>query len=219
MEIGFGNLHVIPEYRIETNFQRVNAGSLALAFFHGRDDLFGVLAEVAEFVEIRMEARANDAGISGERRRLVGESAFESVADIGEFVDFVEEKTEQGAAAGGRWRQKISQDGKLSERFPESKKFARRCKAERDAARKTFEILNTFQLFANFSADHGLRNELRDSVEPGVDGLAVNQRAKKPRAQKSRAHSGDGDIERRDDRRGIFTGLVGKNWRDEFEIA
>jgi hypothetical protein len=88
MEIGFGNLHVIAEDGIEADFERIDAGALALALFHCRDDLLGVLAEVAEFIEVRVEAAANDAGIGGKGGRFFGKSAFESFADVGEFVDF-----------------------------------------------------------------------------------------------------------------------------------
>ena len=115
MEIGFRNLHVIAKDLIEADFERADTGTFALTVFHSSDDLFGVLAEVAQFVELGVKAGTNDAGIGSESGRLVGEGAFEAVADVGKFVNFVEEETEKGAAASGRRREEIAQDRKLCE--------------------------------------------------------------------------------------------------------
>ncbi len=76
MQIRFGDLDVIAEYAVEADFERVDAGSFALALFHCGDDLFAVLAEAAEFVELGVKASANDSGIRCKCRRLVGDADF-----------------------------------------------------------------------------------------------------------------------------------------------
>ncbi len=63
-------------------------------------------------------------------------------------------------------------------------------------------------------------HELRDGVEAGFDGFAVDERAKNPGAQQARAHSGDGDIERGEQRGwAAAAGFFGEDRIDEFEIA
>jgi len=64
-----------------------------------------------------------------------------------------------------------------------------------------------------------LCDQLGDSVEASFDGVGIDERAQKPRAQEARAHTGDGDVESSDDGGGVLAGLFGENWRDEFEIA
>src|SRR5258707_3711092 len=100
MQVGLGNFDVVAENMVEADFKRSDVGALALALFHGGDNLLAVLAEVAQLVELGVEAAADDAGIGGESGRLVGEGGFKDLAHIGEFVDLVVEAAEEGAAAG-----------------------------------------------------------------------------------------------------------------------
>ncbi len=169
MEIRLRNLHVVAKNRIEANLQRRDAGAFALALFHGRDNLLAVLAEVAKLVELAVIAAANDAGIVGESRRLVGNGAFEALANVGEFVDLAMQMAEQRAAADRRRRQEILQHRKLYQRFAQRNKFARRCQPESNAAREPFEVLNAAELFANFAAHHGLLHEMRNGLEARFD--------------------------------------------------
>lgn len=140
--------------------------------------MLAVLAEIAKFVELGVKTVADDARIRGESGRFVGKSTFEAFADVRKFIDFVEEKTKKRAATGRRRREEIAQDGKLRERFAKSEEFARRSEAERYAAGEALEILNTFEFLADFAPDDGLLDELRDGVEAGFDGFAVNERTK-----------------------------------------
>src|SRR5258707_224413 len=95
MEIGFGNLHVVAENGVEADFERIDAGAFAFALFHGGDDLFGVLAEIAKLVEVGVKARADDTGVRRERRRLIRESAFEAGADVGKVIEFIVGETQK----------------------------------------------------------------------------------------------------------------------------
>ena len=103
---------------------------------------------------------------------------------------------EKLAAAGGRRRHEVFQDGELGEGFAKSDEFARRGQAKRDAPGKAFEILDALQLLANLAADDSLLNEMGDRGVPRFDGFAVDERAENPGAQQPRAHSGDGYVER-----------------------
>src|SRR5580765_2273986 len=61
---------------------------------------------------------------------------------------------------------------------------------------------------------------MEDRIEARVDGGAINERTKNPGTQKAGAHTGDGDVKSGDERGGsVFAGVVGKNRREEFEVA
>src|SRR6202030_2093712 len=66
VQVGLGNFDVVAENVIEANLQRSDVGALALALFHGGDDLLAVLAEIAQLVELGGKAAAGAAGIGGE---------------------------------------------------------------------------------------------------------------------------------------------------------
>src|SRR5882757_10574657 len=99
MQIGLGNFDVIAEDVIETDFERSDVGALALALFHGSDDLLAVLAEIAQLVEFSVEAGANDARLGGQRGRFIGNGVFKKFADVGEFVDLIVNAAKKIAAA------------------------------------------------------------------------------------------------------------------------
>ncbi len=221
MQVRFRNFNVVAENLVEANFQRADARALALALFHGGDDLFAVLAQVAQLVEFSVIAGANDAGISGESGRFVGDGALKAFADIGEFINFFVEATKKFAATDGRGRHKILQDRELAERFAQSDEFARSGQAQGDAAGEAFEVEDTAEFLANLSANNCLLNEVSDGGEARVDGVAIDERTKKPGAQEARAHPRHGDVQGGDQRGGSrgAAGFLGKNGREQLEIA
>src|SRR5258707_15355972 len=99
-----------------------------------------------------MKAAADDAGIAGERGRLVGEGAFEAVADVAELVDFVMEAAEEFAAAGGRRHHETLEHGKLRGRFGQREKLPGGGEAGRGAAGDALSIGKAAQFFAGFAA-------------------------------------------------------------------
>jgi hypothetical protein len=92
--------------------------------------------------------------------------------------------------------------------------------AEGDAAGEALEVLNAAKLFADFAADHGLLGEVGDGVKTSFDGFAIDEGAENPGAEQAGAHSGDGNVESgHQSGSGVFGGVVGKDGREEFEIA
>jgi len=83
MQVWFRDFNVVAKDLIEANLQRGDSRAFALALFHRGDDLFAVLAQVAELIQLGVIARADHPGIGGQRRRLVGNGAFEPFPNIG----------------------------------------------------------------------------------------------------------------------------------------
>ena len=185
---------------VEANFERVDAGALALALFHRGDDLLAVLAQIAQLVELGVEAVRMIPGSVASAGGSSAMACFEALADVGEFVDFVVEMAQEIAAALWRSGEEIFEHRKLRERFAQGDEFARRGQAERDAAGEALEIEDAAELFADFVAHDGLLDELRDGVEARFDGVAIDQRAQNPGAKQTRAHACDGDVESGEER-------------------
>src|SRR6267142_1273961 len=84
MQVRFRNLNVVSKDLIETNLQRIDSRALALALFHGGDDLLAVLTEIAKFVQFAVIAAADHPGLGGQGRRVVGDGTLEALADVGQ---------------------------------------------------------------------------------------------------------------------------------------
>src|SRR2546429_472294 len=151
---------------------------------------------VAKFIELVMVTAADYAGVGGQGRRLIGDGAFEPIAHVGEFVDFLMKVTEEFAAARGRRREEILQHRELYERLAQRHELARSRQTQRDPAGEPLEVEDAFEFLADFAAHDGLLDEVSDGIEAGVDGLAVDERAEDPGAQESRAHAGHGGVKR-----------------------
>ena len=115
-----------------------------------------MLAEVAQLIQLGVIAGANNAGIGGKSRWIVGDGALEAFADVGEFVDFVVEAAEEFAPARRGRDHEILQHRELAERFAQRDEFARSGQAQCDAAGEAFQVQNSAKFLANFSSHHGL---------------------------------------------------------------
>jgi hypothetical protein len=114
---------------VEANFERADAGALALALFHRGDDVLAVLAQIAQLIKLGVIATADNAGIGREGGRLVGNGALEALAHVGELIDLVVEEAEEVAAAFGRSGEKIFEHGDGRERFSKGNQFPGRGEA------------------------------------------------------------------------------------------
>src|ERR1700674_2729027 len=194
MQVSFRNFNVVAKDLIEANLERPDARAFALALFHSGDNLLAVLAEVTKFIQLGMVTAANHARIGGQGRRLVGDGAFQPIANVGEFVDFLMKLTKQFAAAGGLRRKKNLQHRKLDERLAQRHEFARSRKPQSDPAGEPLEVEDAFEFLADFAAHDGLLDEVRHGIETGLNGLDVDERAKEPGAQEARTHAGHGGV-------------------------
>src|SRR6266480_4210516 len=96
------------------------------------------------------------------------------------------------AAATGRSVEKILEDRDLRKRFAERDEFVGCSETQSDAAREALEVEDAAEFFADFAADDGLLDEMLDGVEASFDGVAIDERAKNPRAEEAGAHASDG---------------------------
>ena len=221
VQIRFRNLDVIPEDLIEPNLQRIDPRPFSFALFHGGDNLFAVLAQVAELVQLAVIAAADHPGFGGQGRRIVGDGTLEPLADVGEFVELLVEMTKKLAAACGLRCEEILEHGKLRERFAQGHELAWGREAKCNAAGEALQVENAFELFADFAAHDGLLDKVRDRIEARIDRFPINQWTKHPGAQETRAHAGDRGVQRGDQRGGgsRASRFLGKDGRKQFEIA
>src|SRR6266571_3128250 len=208
MQIRFRDFDVVAKNLIETNLERSDVGALALPVFHGGNDMLAVLAEIAKFVKLGVIAAANYPRIGGQGRRLIGNGAFEALADIRELVDLLVEVAKKFAATNRGRREKILQHRQLRKRLAKRDQLAGRGKTQCDAAGEPLKVEDSFELFANFAANHDLLYEMRDCIQAGLDGFAADQRAKDPGAQQARAHARNGNV-KRGNQRGRAAGAGG----------
>src|SRR5260221_90612 len=69
MQVGLGNFDVVAEDMVKADFERRDIGALALALFHGSDDLLAVLAEVAQLVELGQHSKQIIASMEERERK------------------------------------------------------------------------------------------------------------------------------------------------------
>src|SRR5205814_4517722 len=131
------------------------------------------------------------------------------------------ELPKQFAAASRRRREKLFQHRKLRERLPQRHQFARRRKAQGDAAGEPFEVQDALELLADLSANDSLLDEVRDGIKTALDGLTLNERPEKPGAQQARAHAGYSGVQRSDKRRrtACSRNFLGEDGGKQLQVA
>ena len=154
-------------------------------------------ADVAQGIEIAVDAVADHAAVAGQRRRLLDQRRGERVADVGEIVQFPDQALDERR----RHRLEHEPDARdRGERLPQRDQVARPGRANRHPADEPLEVVDGAQRVAQAAALGGLERELLDRVEPILDPLERRQRAHQPGAQAACAHDGLGPIEHRQQR-------------------
>ena len=206
MQIGFGDLDVIPENIVEPHLQRLNPGARALAGLDLGDIGATVEAQVAKLVEFGMEAGPDGASIGECQGRVIGEGFQDAVANLGDFIQ---------ALAEGRQRIGALQRGDLCQRAAERQQLARPRRAQRHLCQQALDIEDALEQLADFSARDGLAEHLAHRVEAGLDFGAVERGAEQALAQEAAAHAGRGLVEHAK-QRGAF---AGEDRLDQLEVA
>src|SRR6266478_189407 len=87
VQVRLGNLDVVTENGIELYLERPNPSPLSFTRLYPREILLRVAAQVAQFVEIMVDARSDHAAIAQRERRLWNQRAVDPLPQIVEFVD------------------------------------------------------------------------------------------------------------------------------------
>ena len=192
VQIGAGDFDVVAEDVVEAHLERLDAGALALARFDLRDVLLAVLAQVAQLVELGVEAGANGAAVGQVQRRLVGDGVQNQPGDIGQLVEPVVQRPQ----ARRLLRVEAALErGNLFERAAQRQQIARTGGAERHLGQQPLEIENAAQLLAQLRAQDGLLQQFADGVQALLDLGAVHGRPQQALAQQAAAHAGLGLVE------------------------
>ncbi len=141
MQVGLRNLDVVAEDVVEADLERRDAGALPFARFDLRDVLAAVLAEVAQFVEFGVVARADGGAVADVDGRSVGQArrgwARRLRAPDRAARRFRARRAERGFAAS---RAAFGKPRRLIERFAEREKIARTGAADHDFGEQPFDI-------------------------------------------------------------------------------
>src|SRR5262249_711200 len=87
VEIGFGDLEVIAEDRIEAHLQGRDPGSRTFTLFDPCDMLFRIATEVAQLVESRIDTVGDHAAIRDRKRWFRDQRSIDARTHVSEFVD------------------------------------------------------------------------------------------------------------------------------------
>src|ERR1035437_10089657 len=214
VQVRLGDLEVIAEDAVELDLQRTDAGPLAFALLDLCDVLLAVTAQVAKFVESRIDPRADDTAVRQRKRRLIFERRHEPVTQVSQFVTL---RMQSQKTLGREGRQHGAHRRQLSERCCERQQVWRIGRFQSHAAQQPLQIENASQRATEFfPGDHVLHHAF-DSVEPSVDLAGINRRAQHPGAQQAFAHRGNGAVQTAEQRRII--GGAGEQRLDQLKIA
>src|SRR3989441_2252702 len=198
MEIGFRNLDVVTEDVVEPDFERSDTGALPLAHFNLRDKPLTVLTQVAQLIELEVEARADQAAVSQRGGRIRVDGFLDQIVDVAEFVQGLVELAEPSSLES---RKAGTEERDLAERLLEGQEVARVGGLERHLTQEAFEVLDAAQEAAHFLSSDGVLQKLFHRIPACFDLLAVDGRAQDPALEFSRAHRGDALVEHADESR------------------
>ena len=185
---------------------------VALGFLHRRDVLAAGAADVAQRVEVGVDAVADHAAVAGQRRRLLDQRRGQRVAHVGEVVQLADQALDE------RRRHRLEHQPHArdrGQRLAQRDQVARAGRADRHPADEPLEIVDGAQRIAQAAALGRLEGELLDGVEPILDPLERGQRAHQPGPQAARAHHRLGAIDHRQQR--TFASAVGA--LEDLEVA
>ena len=86
-EVAGGDFDEVAKDIVELDLERIDAGAFAFVFLQACDPVLAAARGVAEFVEFRRPAVADDAAIAQIGRWLIGERGCEQRGEIGKIVE------------------------------------------------------------------------------------------------------------------------------------
>ena len=210
---------VVAEDFVEADLERGDAGPVPLARLQRSDVLLAAVARGLQVVEVAVVPRFDRVSIIELRRRVLDERARQLFADIGEQIELVRARLEQGGAlaavepADGARHIRQPQD-----RIAQGAHLARRRSSQGRASRQALEIAHAVERLAQPLAAAAVTDQHRDRVESCVDRRRVDERRQQPAAQQPAAHRREGAVDD-SEQGGAFRVPAGAERLDELEIA
>ena len=148
-QVGLGDLNVIAEDGVIADFERADAGALALAFFDGGDRLAAGGGDGAQFVELCVDAGGNCAAIDQCERRFGDQSGFNARGGLFERIEALGERAPE---RGLHRFQRGFQGRQLGEAGGQGADVAGAGGIERKTGEQTLEIEDAGEGAADFFA-------------------------------------------------------------------
>ena len=180
------HLDEIAEHVVVLDLERANAGLLGVARLQARDHPARGVAQFARFIQILIVARAHEAAGAFRQRQLVGKRIFEFGGERG---------FDRGKSGGGlgklrrgfRLRENLRELRRERETVADSGKIARAAAGKRQAGKRARKIGYFGQEPPQLIAERSVASEKSHRIEPRVDRLRIDERAREPPRESSRA--------------------------------
>ena len=135
--IGFGDLYVISEDVVKADLERCDSCARTLTNFDLGNVLTAVAADVAQFIQLRVEAVANRSAIGQIHRRLIGYCSEDARVDFGYGIQLCCDLAEASCGSGAEL-----QRGDQRERSAQGEKIARTGSPDGHLRQQTLQIEN-----------------------------------------------------------------------------
>ena len=183
---------VVAEDFVEADFEGGDAGAGDFVGLIAGDPLFAAGGQIAEVIEVWVEARADEAAFASLQGAIVDEGRFEAGADVGAEVELSVEPDQEFAGAAGEFGFQCRKGGESAADMGE---IARAGAAGGDAGEQALDIVDAAKFFAEVVGEAAVADEFVDGVQTLVDGGQIGERVGDPIGEEARAHRGDGAIE------------------------
>src|SRR5208337_4096350 len=192
VQVGLRNLNVVAEDGVELYLERPNPRSLAFARFYLCQILLRVPAQVAEFVQIFVDAGSDHSPIAQRERRLWNQRAIDLSPQIAQSVDQSKQRAQSRRIQSSQHRSHL---GNSSERCGQRQHVPRIRRLQRDPAQQAFEVENSVERPPQFLAAHSVFDLHLNRIQPALNLGPIQRRAQHPCPQQSLAHWCRGGIE------------------------
>ncbi len=190
--MGGGDLDVVAQQIVVADLERGDAGLLAVATLERSDVAPSLIAQVAQSIELRIDACAQEPALAARGRRAVHEGREQSLGERAKIGD-----------AGGQRHQRrgglaepAGEPGGGVETAADGQQIPRPAASQGQAGECAIEIRHALQELAHAPAQIGIVDEGLDPVEPLADGGGIAERGRQALGQQPCAGAGYGAVDR-----------------------
>ena len=181
VRVGFGYLDVVTENVVEPHLERLYARARPLPRLQLGHVLPAVPADVAQFVQLRVTARANGPAVGQVHGRSVRDRGQNPLPHLRDLVE------DRGQTEHCRL---LPQLRDLIERPSEPQHVPRIGRSDRHLGQQPLEVQNLRQHLAQLAPRDGLASQFLDRLQPSLNLLDPHGRPQQAGAQQPPAHPG-----------------------------